>query len=1019
MKKNYFIFKERRDYMKAKCVRYGIWFTLFIFLMLLKIPFTFANEADYDVEDSPDGSITIKTYTGTGGDMVIPHQIQGKIVTGIDPWGFTNKKLTSLTIPETITTIGAYAFYQNQLTSVTLPSNLTNISDGVFSLNQLTNVILPNNLSSIGNYAFSGNLLESVDIPNGVISIGDHAFSTNDIVNVKIPEGVKIIGSNAFVRNDIGSLEIPESVKSIGDGAFSNNYLKEIIIHSKDVEIGDDAFIGHSPNLVIYAPENSSVKEYADRLNINFQGIDSPDPVNEADYEWTKNRDGSVTIRDYIGTDMAITIPSQLDGRVVTAIGSGAFGEKGLTQVIIPDSVTSIGDLAFAENQITYVKLPNSLKKIGEGVFFTNKLTAIEIPDQVTQIGTYAFLDNALATVKLPNQLKTIGDFAFTENQLTNIELPATLETIGEWAFSNNHLTSLVIPSSVVSIGAYAFATNELSNVTIPSSITSIAESVFLDNQLTSIEIPSSVTNIGRWAFGENKLSSLEIPKNVMTIEDNAFNDNNLKQVKILSDATILLEDIFNANPSNLIIYGHDASTAKAYANLNNHQFKLLTYQIIYHGNGSEQGNPPVDMNMYPRNTPATILDNIGSLEKTGYTFDGWNSTNVGDGIDYTVNSIVDIEESNLALYAKWKANSYVVTFNTNGGTAINPITVIYEALVSKPVIPIKTGYTFLGWYKDSQFTTPWNFTADKITQNTTLYAKWDNVVAQYTVDFETNGGSAVASQKVTKDTLATKPVNPTKAGYTFTGWYKDINLTIPWNFSKDVVKANITLYAHWVTGGSMGGGGSISPNPAPIPEPTIPIKPEPKPEEPIDPQPTESVPQPEPDIIFTDISQRHWAWKMIQEMARQGIITGYQDGTFKPNAPIQRQHAALILTRALELEPKKDAREFNDIPKSHLYFGVIDQVQQAGLFEGIDGNFQPTTNMTRAQMAKVLVLAFNLTSSNKDTFKDVPKTHWAHNFIAILAGNGITIGDNGNFRPNDPVTRAEFVAFLYRALHQ
>ena len=1005
--------------MKAKSVRYGIWFTLFFFMMILKIPFTFANEADYDVEDNPDGSVTIKTYTGTGGDIVIPHQLQGKMVTGIDPWVFNNKKLTSLTIPETITTIGAYAFYQNQLTSVTLPSNLTNISDGVFSLNQLTNVMLPNNLSSIGNYAFSGNLLESVDIPNSVISIGDHAFSTNDIVRVKIPDGVKIIGANAFARNDIESLEIPESVKSIGDGAFSYNYLKEIIIHSKDVDISDDAFIGHSPDVVMYAPENSSVKEYADRLNINFQKLDSPDHVNEEDYEWTKNRDGSVTIRDYIGTNVAITIPSQLDGRAVTAIGSGAFGEKGLTQVIIPDSVTSIGDVAFAENQITYVKLPNNLTKIGEGVFFTNKLTAIEIPDQVTQIGSYAFLDNALATVKLPNQLKTIGDFAFMENQLTNIELPATLETIGEWAFSDNNLTSLVIPSSVVSMGEYAFATNQLSNVTIPFSITSLAESVFFDNRLTSIEIPSSVTTIGRWAFGENRLSSVEIPKNVMTIEDNAFNDNNLKHVKILSDATILLEDIFNANPNNLIVYGHDASTAQAYANQYNHQFELLTYQIIYHGNGSEQGNPPVDTNMYPRNTPATILDNIGSLEKTGYTFDGWNSTNAGDGIDYAVNSIVDIEESNLALYAKWIANAYVVTFNTNGGTAINPITVIYEGLVSKPVNPIKAGYTFLGWYKDAQFTTPWNFTTDKVTKNTTLYAKWDKIVTQYTVDFDTNGGSTVVSQKVTEDTLATKPAGPTKAGYTFTGWYKDINLTIPWNFSKDVVTSNITLYAHWVTDGSSGGGGSVSPNPAPIPEPAIPEKPEPKPEEPTEPQPTELTPQQEPDIIFSDTSQGHWAWAMIQEMAKRGIITGYQDGTFKPNAPIQRQHAALMLTRALELEPKKEALVFNDISKSHLYFEVINQVQQAGLFDGIDGNFQPTTNMTRAQMAKVLVLAFKLTSSNKDTFEDVPKTHWAHESIAILAGNGITIGDNGNFRPNDPVTRAEFVTFLYRALHQ
>lgn len=111
--------------MKAKSVRYGVWFTLFFFMMILKIPFTFANEADYDVEDNPDGSVTIKTYTGTGGDIVIPQQWQGKMATGIDPWVFTNKQLTSLTIPETITTIGAYAFYQNQLTSVTLPSNLS------------------------------------------------------------------------------------------------------------------------------------------------------------------------------------------------------------------------------------------------------------------------------------------------------------------------------------------------------------------------------------------------------------------------------------------------------------------------------------------------------------------------------------------------------------------------------------------------------------------------------------------------------------------------------------------------------------------------------------------------------------------------------------------------------------------------------------------------------------------------------------------------------------------------------
>ncbi|WP_197278963.1 S-layer homology domain-containing protein [Lysinibacillus sp. ZYM-1] len=69
--------------------------------------------------------------------------------------------------------------------------------------------------------------------------------------------------------------------------------------------------------------------------------------------------------------------------------------------------------------------------------------------------------------------------------------------------------------------------------------------------------------------------------------------------------------------------------------------------------------------------------------------------------------------------------------------------------------------------------------------------------------------------------------------------------------------------------------------------------------------------------------------------------------------------------------------------------------------------------------MAKVLVEALNLTANKKETFHDVPAAHWAYNYIAILASNGITIGDQGKFRPNDAVTRAEFATFLYRALSQ
>ncbi len=892
-----------------------------------------------------------------------------------------------------------------------------------------------------------------------------------------------------------------------------------------------------------------------------------PAHADAADYVWTNNKDGTVTIKDYVGTNTTIIIPNELGGKVVTAIGMAAFGEKGLTQVVIPDSVTRIGDLAFAENQLTDVELSNNLTSIGEGVFFMNKLTNIEIPDNVTQIGLYAFLDNELSTVKLPNRLKIISDYAFTGNQLTSIELPATLETLGEMAFSENQLTSLEIPPSVTSIGPYAFATNQLLNVSIPLSITSLTEGVFLDNQLTSIEIPNSVTNIGRWAFGENRLSSLEIPKNVITVEDNAFTDNQLIKVKVLSDTTILLEDAFKANPIDLTIYGHNASTAQAYASQYNHLFELLTYKVIYNDNGSVRGNIPVDPNMYERNTKATVLDNVGALEKTGYLFVGWNSTANGDSVDYAVDSIIDVGESDLTLYAKWTPNIYTVTFNTdggttidsvtvmydkevtqpidptkvghtfagwyidealntqwdfaadritgdltlyakwaakgysvtfntNGGTAISPATVMYNgqiseptapkkadhtfagwykdetltmpwsfdtdivaedltlyakwevaqseytldfdtnggsavpsqriagnAIATKPVNPTKAGYTFAGWYKDKALTMPWSFDTDRVAEDLTLYAKWEAAQLLYTLDFATNGGSAVLSQRIARNATAIEPVNPTKAGYTFSGWYKDANFTIPWNFNMDKVTANITLYAKWLVNGSSGGGGSVNPTPTPIPEePTqkpTPEQPNPVPVEPVEPQPPKPTPQPEEDITFSDVPKNHWAWTMIQSMVKQRVITGYPDGTFKPNAPVQRQHVALMLTRAMELELKKEALAFDDIPATHPYAEVIQRVQQAGLFDGVNGNFNPTANMTRAQMAKIMVLAFHLTSTEKETFNDVPVTHWAYDYIAILAANGIALGEKGNFRPEDPVTRAQFAAFLHRVLQQ
>jgi len=145
----------------------------------------------------------------------------------------------------------------------------------------------------------------------------------------------------------------------------------------------------------------------------------------------------------------------------------------------------------------------------------------------------------------------------------------------------------------------------------------------------------------------------------------------------------------------------------------------------------------------------------------------------------------------------------YTVSFNTNGG---QPPTIDEQKVKSgnkatEPDAPTKTNNNFVGWYKEAELTTPWNFDTDTVKADITLYAKWTPKAGYFIVTFDSNGGSNVSSQTVANNGKARSPNNPTKADNNFAGWYKETELTTPWDFTIDTVTADITLYARWVTG--------------------------------------------------------------------------------------------------------------------------------------------------------------------------------------------------------------------------
>ncbi|MEX1307210.1 MAG: InlB B-repeat-containing protein [Eubacteriales bacterium] len=241
------------------------------------------------------------------------------------------------------------------------------------------------------------------------------------------------------------------------------------------------------------------------------------------------------------------------------------------------------------------------------------------------------------------------------------------------------------------------------------------------------------------------------------------------------------------------------------------------TFTVTFNNNGGDTQASPQTMAVADGNliSPEPIAPT-----RTGYTFNGWY-TNAAATTAW--NFAADLVTANTTLYAGWTQNSYTVTYNENGGdTAASPATmsVLYgETISAEPTPPTLAGYLFEAWYTDAGATTLWDFDTDVVTGNMTLYAGYDEY---YTVTFDENGGTVAASpatvEVIENATIDTLPTPPIWGGYQFNGWYTDAAATNAWDFATDTVTGDMTLYAGWssictVTFDENGGDTAAVPN--------------------------------------------------------------------------------------------------------------------------------------------------------------------------------------------------------------
>lgn len=441
---------------------------------------------------------------------------------------------------------------------------------------------------------------------------------------------------------------------------------------------------------------------------------------------------------------------------------------------------------------------------------------------------------------------------------------------------------------------------------------------------------------------------------------------------------------------------------------------------------------------------------------KDGHSFVEWQLEN----LLYDFNTVVT---GHTTLVAVWDIDEYTIDYNANGGTPVDSENVEYMDLATEPEDPTREGYTFSGWVFDEAL---YNFSTP-VVNRLTLIAMWSEIeVEDYTISFNSNGGSAVGSQIVLGGFQVSKPSNPSRTGYTFVRW--NLN-NLSYDFGQPVNNI-FTLDAVW----------SLIPTSTPSP---------PSPPTPSAPTPNITLDRDEVELEYgtealeeffsydftetiTGSSDSRVTWHIDDEdiatVDENGVVTavsagetmvtvrhtasgdtdtavvivflvgdeenplgaiefygpyayGYPDQSFGPQRPVTRGEVATMFANILSLNLDfSGTAKFSDVEEGTWYFPYIQAIYRTQIFVGNpDGTFEPNEPISRGEMATVFskyweYAGIPVSASPDVSITDVDATHWANQHIYRIYNAGIVTGfPDGTFRPNDATLREQVVGMI------